>query len=69
MTDDFYIYRGTTTLRNKLGIIDPAELDAFERRMVAARAAKGVPSGDFDLTHPHTAYQPLAFFLRCTSGL
>jgi cell filamentation protein len=51
MTDDFYVYPGTSTLRNKLGVIDPDELDAFERRMVAARATEGVPAGDFDLTH------------------
>jgi cell filamentation protein len=51
MTDDFYIYPGTTILRNKLGIIDADELDAFERRMVAVRAVEGVPVGDFDLGH------------------
>ena len=44
MTDDFYVYPGTSTLRNKLGVIDPDELDAFERRMVAARATQGVPA-------------------------
>ncbi len=51
MTDDFYIYPGTTILRNKLGIIDADELDAFERGMVAVRAVEGVPVGDFDLAH------------------
>jgi cell filamentation protein len=59
MTDDFYIDPGTTTLRNKLGIIDPDELDAFERRMVAARAAEGVPIGDFDLTHLRAIHRHL----------
>jgi cell filamentation protein len=59
MTDNFYIDPGTTTLRNKLGIIDPDELDAFERRMVAARAAEGVPIGDFDLTHLRAIHRHL----------
>jgi cell filamentation protein len=59
MTDDIYIYPGTTTLRNKLGIIDPDELDAFERRMFAARAAEGVPAGDFDLAHLQAIHRHL----------
>ena len=59
MTDDIYIYPGTTTLRNKLGIIDPDELDAFERRMFAARAAEGVPNGNFDLAHLQAIHRHL----------
>ena len=51
MTGDPYLYPGATNLRNKLGLIDSDGLDAFERRMVAARAAEGIPSGDFDLPH------------------
>jgi cell filamentation protein len=59
MTDDFYIYPGTTILRNKLGIIDADELDAFERRMVAGRAAEGVPTGGFDLAHLQAIHRHL----------
>ena len=51
MTGDPYLYPGATNLRNKLGLIDSDGLDAFERRMVAARAAEGIPSGDFALPH------------------
>jgi cell filamentation protein len=51
MTDDPYLYPGTSVLRNKLGIKDTDALDAAERLYVADRAAEGVPSGDFDLAH------------------
>ena len=51
MSDDPYVYPGTAILRNKPGIRDASRLDAFERRIVAQRAAEGVPAGDFDLTH------------------
>jgi len=59
MTDDPYVYPGTSTLRNKLNITDADELDAFERRMVAARAAEGVPVGDFDLAHLRAIHRHL----------
>lgn len=59
MTDDLYLYPGTTTLRNKLGITDPDRLDAFERRIVAERAAEGVPTGDFDLAHLQAIHRHL----------
>jgi fido (protein-threonine AMPylation protein) len=48
---DPYIYPGSTVLRNKLGITDPAELDYVERELVAQRAAEGIPTGRFDLAH------------------
>jgi cell filamentation protein len=53
MSDDPYVYPGTKVLRNKLGIRDAEQLEAFERRMAAQRAAEGipVPVGDFDLAH------------------
>ncbi len=59
MTDDPYVYPGTSTLRNKLNITDADELDAFERRMVAARAVEGVPAGDFDLAHLRSIHRHL----------
>jgi cell filamentation protein len=59
MTDDFYVFPGTATLRNKLGVTDPDQLDAFERRAVVARAAEGIPTGDFDLTHLRAIHRHL----------
>jgi cell filamentation protein len=47
MTDDPYVYPGTTILRNKLGIIDSDELERAERLLSTQR----VPAGDFDLPH------------------
>jgi len=49
--DDPYTYRGSTVLRNKLGITDAALLDYHEREIVAQRAAAGLPAGTFDLAH------------------
>jgi cell filamentation protein len=51
MSDDPYVYPGTTILRNKPAIRDAERLDAFERRMATQRAAEGIPTGDFDLSH------------------
>lgn len=59
MTDDFYIFPGTATLRNKLGITDSGQLDAFERRIVTARAAEGIPAGGFDLAHLQAIHRHL----------
>jgi cell filamentation protein len=51
MSNDPYVYPGTTILRNKPGIRDAEQLDAFERRLVTQRAAEGMPTGNFDLAH------------------
>ena len=59
MTDDPYIYPGTTILRNKLDIKDADSLNAFERNMVADRAAEGIPAGDFDLAHLQAIHRHL----------
>ncbi len=59
MTDDPYIYPGTTILRNKLDIKDADSLNAFERNMVADRAAEGIPTGDFDLAHLQAIHRHL----------
>lgn len=39
MSGDPYVYPGTRILRNKLDIMDARELDVFERRIAADRAA------------------------------
>lgn len=51
MSDDPYIYPGTSVLRNRLGIKESAELDRVERQLVRTRAVEGVPDGNFDLGH------------------
>jgi cell filamentation protein len=51
MTDDPYVYPGTTILRNKFGIRDADRLDYVERRLATERATQGVPGGNFDLKH------------------
>jgi fido (protein-threonine AMPylation protein) len=40
--DDPYVYPGTSTLRNALGIIDSAKLNRVERRLVVQRMRHGV---------------------------
>lgn len=58
-SDDPYVYPGTTTLRNRLGITDPGELDRVERSLVTDRIAEGVPKGKFDLSHLRAIHRHL----------
>jgi cell filamentation protein len=51
VTEDPYVYPGTTLLRNLLGITDPKKLDRTERRYVIQRTRRGIPIGSFDLPH------------------
>ncbi len=69
MTDDFYTYPATGVLRNKLGLTNADDLNAFERRAVVARATEGVPSGDFDLAHLQAIYRHLAQFVSVIDSL
>lgn len=59
MTADPYVYPGTSTLRNKLGIVDPGSLDAAERQIVTVRTRQGVPHGDFDMAHLRAIHRHL----------
>lgn len=59
MNDDPYVYPGTRVLRNKLGIIDAAELDFAERRFSTSRARHGLPIGNFDLKHLRAIHRHL----------
>jgi cell filamentation protein len=49
-SNDPYVYPGTTTLRNRLGLTDPADLDRIERLYVTDRTTRGIPRGSFDLS-------------------
>lgn len=51
MSDDPYVYAGTSVLKNRLGITGSDELDRVERQFVRERIIEGIPSGDFDLKH------------------
>lgn len=59
MSSDPYLYPGTKILRNRLGLTDPARLDAFERMMTAQRIIEGAPSGRFDLDHLRAIHRHL----------
>jgi cell filamentation protein len=59
VTDDPYVYPGASVLRNKLGITNEAQLEYHEREFAAARAAQGIPTGTFDLTHLRAIHRHL----------
>lgn len=59
MSDDHYVYSGTTVLRNKLDLRDPTQLDRVERRFARQRARAGIPRGDFDLRHLQAIHKHL----------
>lgn len=49
--DDPYAYKSSAVLKNKLGLRDPALLEAFELEMTALRARESLPSGKMDPLH------------------
>lgn len=49
--DDPYCYRGTTVLRNRLGLKSQAALDAFEAEATAQRFEEAFPAGRFTVAH------------------
>lgn len=57
--DDPYAYKGTTTLKNKLGLRDPAQLEAFELEMTTLRAREALPRGKFDAGHYRRVHRHL----------
>ncbi len=59
MSDDPYVYPGSTVLRNRLGIRSAADLDQIERRLVIQRTREGLPTGDFDLPHVQAIHRHL----------
>src|ERR1700759_2271368 len=59
MTDDPYVYPGTSVLKNKLDIRDADLLDYHERELVAHRIAQDAPDGNFDLSHLRAIHRHL----------
>lgn len=51
MSDDPYVYPGTSILKNIFDIRDAAALDETERELVAQRLTQNIPTGIFDLEH------------------
>ena len=49
--DDPYAYRGSTVLKNKLGIRDAATLESFELEMTLLRSDEPLPGGNLTPTH------------------
>ena len=49
--DTIYCYPGTTVLKNKLGLEDPAQLADFEAEITAQRASEPLPAGRLDDQH------------------
>ena len=49
--DDIYCYPGTTVLRNKLNLKDPAQLRDFEAEITNQRASEPLPDGTLDVSH------------------
>jgi cell filamentation protein len=59
VSDDPYLYPGTSVLRNRLGTTDPDYLDKQERALVALRMRRDVPRGAFDLQHLRAIHRHL----------
>lgn len=59
MNDDPYVYPGTRTLKNKLGISDVDKLDYHEREIVTMRSRQKIPVGNFDLKHLRAIHRHL----------
>lgn len=57
--DDPYVYKGTTVLKNRLGIRDRGTLEAFEVEMSTLRAEEPMPIGRFNAAH----YRKIHHFL------
>lgn len=56
---DPYVYPGTTTLRNRLGLTGAADLDRIERLYVSDRITQPMPRGSFDLAHLRAIHRHL----------
>jgi cell filamentation protein len=59
MSDDPYVYPGSSVLKNKIGLTSQAELDEAERLVSTTRALQGIPTGQFDLAHLQAIHRHL----------
>jgi cell filamentation protein len=51
VSEDPYVYPGTSVLRNRFGLADAADLDRVERLHTTNRSLEPIPRGSFDLVH------------------
>ena len=49
--EDPYLYKGSTCLKNRLGLRDPLRLADFELEISTLRAEEPLPDGRFTPTH------------------
>ena len=56
---DPYCYRGTTVLRNRLGLRDQGLLDQVEAELTAQRFSEPLPSGQLGVTHYRSMHRHL----------
>jgi cell filamentation protein, protein adenylyltransferase len=56
---DPYCYRGTSVLKNRLGLSDQAKLDAFEAEVTAERAGQSLPAGRLSYSHYRAIHRHL----------
>jgi cell filamentation protein len=59
VSDDPYVYPGTSVLRNRFGLTNAADLDRVERLHAANRSLEPIPRGSFDLTHLRAIHRHL----------
>ena len=57
--DDPYAYKGTTTLKNRLGLRNADQLEAFELEMTTIRASEPLPRGRYDAPHYRRVHRHL----------
>ena len=57
--EDPYLYKGTNTLRNRLGIRDAARLEAAELELSSLRAEEPLPPGRFSSNHYRNIHRHL----------
>jgi cell filamentation protein len=56
---DPYVYPGTKTLRNRLGLTNATDLDRIERLFTTDRSTQPIPRGSFDLKHLRAIHRHL----------
>jgi cell filamentation protein len=59
VSDDPYVYPGTSILRNRFGLTTPDDLDRIERLHTSNRSLEPIPRGSFDLPHLRTIHRHL----------
>jgi cell filamentation protein len=59
MSEDPYVYSGTTVLKNKLNIHDQSLLEKAEKQLVRKRLEQGIPNGAFNYVHLKAVHRHL----------